>query len=162
MLMRLFSILKPRKDKSIPFIILVSFLVTFITSRFIVNLFPNFFLSVKGIHVHHFAYGIVILSLTSLISITTAPKQIARYFIAAANGLGLGLAYDEFAMWIQLEDSYFDRRNFDAVSVITLIFLNIIYFDGFWKRWSRRILRVMRYAYRLPQKAYHRWHLGQK
>lgn len=160
--MKLVSIFKPRKDKSIPFIILISFLLTFIVSRLIVELFPNLFLTVKGNHIHHFAYGIIILSLTSLIAITTTLSPKFRSLLAILYGIGLGLAYDEFIMWIELEDSYFDRRNFDAIITIALIFLNIIYFDDFWKRWGHRTLKLGKIFYRLPKKVYSRWQLGQK
>lgn len=138
--MTTFHKLKPKVGKEIPFLILISFLLTFIVSRIVVSLpFPNFYLKVKGIHIHHFSYGIIILSLLGYYLLTQPRSDKTRLKASVLYGFGLGLAFDEFAMWIQLEEVYKDRSTYDAILVITLLLLNIIYFDDFWKRWGFRL-----------------------
>jgi len=53
------------------------------------------------------------------------------------------LAFDEFAMWIQLENVYRDRSTYDAIMVITLILLNVVYFGDFWKKWRYRLTTLL-------------------
>src|SRR5512138_1582389 len=135
--MKPFSLLKPKTGKEIPFLILISFLATFALSRFVTSLpFPNLYIKIKGTHVHHFAYGIVLLAFVGFFSLTKtrSPKTILK--LALLYGFALGVSFDEFAMWIQLDDVYHDRSTYDAIIVIVLILLNVIYFEDFWKKWG--------------------------
>lgn len=127
------------RHKEIPFLILVSMLGTFVTSRVFTFAFPNLFLSVRGEHIHHFAYGIILLSLTNLFSLLLPQNHRTQMRLSILYGISLGLAFDEFGMWIRLEDIYWSRVNFDAVIVVTLVFLNIIFFDGFWRSWGNKL-----------------------
>lgn len=142
--MKVWKILKPKTGKEIPFIILLSFLTTFALSRLITTFFPDLFLQVRGNHVHHFAYGIIILGLTGYFSLTQPRSTTTRLRLSVIYGFGLGLAFDEFAMWIQLDDVYHDRSTYDAIVFITLLFLNIIYFDDFWRKWGYRLGSLFR------------------
>ena len=137
--MKPWLLLKPKTGKGIPFLILISFLFTFATSRLVTNLFPGIFLKFRGTHVHHFAYGIILLGIISFISITQSYSPQARLKLSLLYGFALGLAFDEFAMWIQLEDVYKDRSTYDAIVTISLILLNIVYFEDFWKKWGSRL-----------------------
>ena len=132
--------LKPKAGKEIPFLILISFLVTFTASRIVTSLpFPNFYLRINGIHIHHLAYGIIILSFVGYYLLTQPRSEKTRLRASIFYGVGLGLAFDEFAMWIQLEDVYKDRTTFDAIIVVVLILLNGVYFDDFWKKWGHHL-----------------------
>ena len=133
--------LKPKTGKEIPFIILISFLVTFLVSRLVVFYGPtsNFYLNVKGIHVHHLAYGICLLGIVGFLSLVLDRTEKVRLRLSVWYGIALGLAFDEFAMWIQLEDVYRDRSTYDAIMIITLIMLNVVYFSDFWKKWHNRL-----------------------
>lgn len=127
-----------QKQKEIPFIIFFWFFISFTISRFIVflmhtNAIPNLSLIIRDVHVHHLNYGILILSITGYIAI--AFKEFAQKYIhtlSAVYGIGLGVAFDEFGMWLLLEDNYWNRYSYDAFIIIILIFLNIIYFKDFW------------------------------
>lgn len=138
MIKRLIHSVITSRRKEVPFIIFFWFLLTFAISRLYVyavhtDIIPNMYLDVKGIHVHHLNYGIAILSILGFISIafqTFTTRYIHK--IAALFGIGLGLAYDEFSLWLLLEDNYWARYSYDAVLVISLILLNVIYFKGFW------------------------------
>jgi len=135
---------KPKPDKGIPFLIFISFLSTFIISRSLIYFLPNLFLTVRGNHVHHFAYGIFLLSILGYLALTQDLGNKMRLRLAILYGIALGLAYDEFAMWLQLEDVYHSRTNYDAIMVIALILFNIIYFADFWKRWHTRFNKLTR------------------
>jgi hypothetical protein len=38
----------------------------------------------------------------------------------------LGLTFDEFGMWVRLQDDYWVRQSYDAVIIVTLLLLNIV------------------------------------
>src|SRR6185437_11435659 len=91
-------------SRQIPFWILAAFLPTFLISRLIVDTSPHLYLSVKGTHVHHLTYGIIVLAVTGFISLVW--PHVPRRSLAAAYGIGLALAFDEFGMWLHLTTNY--------------------------------------------------------
>lgn len=142
--MKPWYLLRPKNGKEVPFIILLAFLITFAGSRFITTFFPNLFISIKGTHVHHFAYGFILLAMIGLFAITQPRSDKTRLKLALLYGFALGIAFDEFAMWIQLDDVYQDRTTYDAILTITLILLNIIYFEDFWRKWGGHLDRLLK------------------
>ena len=137
--MKVWRLLKPKTGKEIPFLIMISFLGTFTLSRIVTFVFPEIFLKVRGIHVHHFSYGIFLLAILGYFLLTQPRTSKTRLRLSLFYGIALGLSMDEFAMWIQLEDNYYNRSSYDAIVLITLILLNIIYFEDFWKKWGYRL-----------------------
>lgn len=122
-------------NKKIIGVVIFYFLITFILSRLMVYLvigkwLPNFFLIIRGVHIHHFTYGVIILVLVGLYLILRRPAPESGLFklACALYGIGLGLTFDEFGMWVRLEDEYWIRQSYDAVVVVFLILLNIAYF----------------------------------
>lgn len=120
--------------KKIIAIITSSFLGTFVISRLFVylvlgHLAPNFFLTIRGVHIHHFTYGFIILAITGLFLLIKHPAPGSRFFkwLAWFYGIGLGLSTDEFGMWIRLQDDYWVRQSYDAVIILTLILINIVF-----------------------------------
>ena len=114
-------------------LIAFAFLLTFVAARTVVylvlgHLMPNFFLTVKGVHIHHFTYGVVILVVIGFYLLIFRPQSETRALRVSAlvYGAGLGLTFDEFGMWIMLQDDYWVRQSYDAVIIITLLFLNIL------------------------------------
>src|SRR3989338_2268835 len=104
------------------FPIAISFLLTFGFSRLFSHLFTNLFLVVSGVHVHHFAYGFLVLAVSGYLALLfDEPK--AKYFISLLYGFGLGLALDEFGMWLRLRDDEPVRWGYDGF----LIFFGIIF-----------------------------------
>lgn len=139
----MFKSLRPPSQSTIPFLTLSAFLFWFVIARIFVYCFPNFYLTVGDNHVHHFAYGIVMLSILAYIFLAYPLSRSSRLRGAILLGIALGWAYDEFAMWISLEDIYYDRSSYDAILIITLIFLNLIYFPGFWAKWGKRLGKLI-------------------
>lgn len=139
----MFKLLKPQPHSTIPFLTLFSFLLWFVTARVFTHYFPNTFISFNDAHIHHYAYGIIMLSILAFSFLAYPPTRSGRLRGAVLLGISLAWAYDEFAMWIDLEDIYFDRRNYDAILTISLILLNAIYFPGFWSRWGKRLGKLI-------------------
>lgn len=101
--------------------VLFAFLVTFIVSRVAVLLImarkiPDFFLHLGGTHIHHLNYGIVLLAAVGSYLLFKPPANLR--FVSVLYGVGLGLTFDEFGMWLNLGGSYWQRASWDAVAVI--------------------------------------------
>ncbi|SRR5258706_2989776 len=137
--MKPWRLLKPKTGKEIPFLILLSFLASFAASRLVTISFPSLFLKVRGTHVHHFTYGLALLIFIGYTSITQPRSPRTRLKLSLLYGLALGLAFDEFAMWIQLEEVYRDRSTYDVIVITSLALLNIVYFDDFWRKWGHHL-----------------------
>ncbi len=106
--------------------VFVSFIVTFALARsfallMMVGRMRDFYLRFGQTHVHHLNYGIFILSGVGayLIFVRADPRGIAR--AAALYGIGLALTFDEFGMWLYLDEIYWQRASFDAMVMITAI-----------------------------------------
>ncbi len=135
--------LRPPSQSTIPFLTLFSFLCWFVISRVFVHFFPGFYLTINDDHVHHFAYGIIMLSILAYVFLAYPLSRPSRLRGAILLGVALSWAYDEFAMWITLEDIYYDRRSYDAILIIVLIFLNLIYLPSFWAKWGKRLGKLV-------------------
>ena len=53
---------------------------------------------VAGIHIHHYVYGIFILTVAGYLALVFKGPR-ATMWIALMYGLGVGLTFDEFGMW---------------------------------------------------------------
>ncbi len=129
-------------------IIAFFFLVTFVLSRLFVylilgHLLPNFFLTIRGVHIHHFTYGVFTLSIVGLYFILKRPLIGTRSFKWATSfyGIGLGLTFDEFGMWIRLQDNYWIRQSYDAVIIVVLVLFNIAFYHSILT-WLRELKNI--------------------
>ena len=111
------------------FTILLSFLITFGISRLIVFLIesnvhfgPFTYLIVSGVHIHHFTYGIIIWMFTGFISLFVIDKR-SRSILFILYGIGLGLIFDESAIWLNLDPYYHQSLSIAAVVIITSLLL---------------------------------------
>ena len=106
--------------------VFVSFIVTFALARSVgllmmVGRMHDIYLHFGQTHVHHLNYGIFILSALGgyLIFIRPDARGVAR--AAGLYGIGLALTFDEFGMWLHLDDVYWQRASFDAMVLIAAI-----------------------------------------
>ena len=120
------------RRRQIPFWVLAGFLPTFITARTIVNLHPALFFQVRGVHVHHFTYGIVVLAVVGFVSLVW--QQPSRRALAFFYGAGLALAFDEFGMWVRLADNYDIRASQDVMAGILVFLVFAVYGLGILRR----------------------------
>jgi hypothetical protein len=107
--------------------ILTSFLATFVTARLTVFLIafrhiPDMNVYLDGIHVHHLNFGILLLSIVGAYLLLGDPAERGMQWATVLYGIGLGLTFDEFGMWLHLGGSYWQRASFDAVVVIAAFF----------------------------------------
>lgn len=144
--MRFRGIVSGRRE--LPFLIFLSFLATFIVARTFVYLvtygkIPNIFLEIRGVHIHHLNYGIFLLTYVGFYQLVFAKNEGKPYKTALTYGVGLGLTYDEFGMWLNLQDDYWVRQSYDAFMVISLTFLNIIFFADFWASIKAKVTKPL-------------------
>ena len=130
------------RKREVTFWILTTFLVTFILARALVILFPELFIKIRGTHIHHFAWGILLLGIAGYLALTDDHPRF-RSKIAALYGIGLALAFDEFGMWIHLEDAYWMRQSYDAMIIILLWLMNAVSFGDVWKRFFLGTVRLL-------------------
>jgi hypothetical protein len=101
--------------------VLLSFMLTFITARLVSILMllpqvPDIYLYVHDIHIHHLNYGIFLLAgVGAYLLFSSKP---ATPPAAVIYGIGLGLTFDEFGMWLHLNGDYWQRASFDAIVVL--------------------------------------------
>jgi hypothetical protein len=103
--------------------VLAAFLGTFLAARILVLLImtrrmPDLYLHLGGTHVHHLNYGIFLLSGVGAYLLFARPTGRSLSTAALVYGVGLGLTFDEFGMWVHLGGSYWQRASYDAVVVV--------------------------------------------
>jgi hypothetical protein len=113
--------------KEIHFLILVSFAVTFAfirTSahmiRAQVSWWPGNVRTKGGTHIHHLVWGILLLLAMGYLGLALDMGSPWLELTAIAFGIGMGLTLDEFALWLNLEDVYWEskgRQSIDAVII---------------------------------------------
>jgi hypothetical protein len=119
-------------NHSLARIILFSFLLTFILARVVVFLImshrlPDLYLHLGGTHIHHLNYGIFLLSGVGAYLLLGPLESRPEKVVAALYGVGMGLTFDEFGMWVRLGGSYWERASLDAVGVLAAVFGLIAY-----------------------------------
>ena len=116
---------------SMAFPILFAFILTFIGSRVIgylitYDIIPHLYLELEpGLQVHHYTYGIFILFAAGYLALVAKQAQ-EKFWIAMLLGFGLGLAMDEFGMWLKLRDDEIVRWSYDGFNITIGLFLFIL------------------------------------
>lgn len=123
--------------------VLASFIFTFVTARILVifimagRLPAGLFFHVKGTHVHHLNYGIILLSVVGGYLVFARPRGRALSWAAVIYGIGLGLTFDEFGMWLHLGGPYWQRASYDAVVTIAAV-LALLAYGSTIRHWRPR------------------------
>jgi hypothetical protein len=116
---------RTRRTHGLARLVLAAFVLTFVIARILVILImsgqlpPQLFFHVSGTHVHHLNYGIFMLTGAGAYLIFARPSGLRLSLAAIFYGIGLGLTFDEFGMWLHLGGLYWQRASFDAVVVVT-------------------------------------------
>jgi hypothetical protein len=119
------------------FLAAVGFLVTFAGVRAITHMIragsgPFHDVSAGSLHIHHLVWGILLLLLVGyvwLVEVGVDSSWVAS-LTAVAYGIGAALTLDEFALWLNLQDVYWQaqgRISIDAVMIFAAL-LGV----GFW------------------------------
>jgi hypothetical protein len=128
--------------KELHFLILIAFVLSFgfiRTSahmiRAQVSWWPGNVETKSGTHVHHLVWGILLLLSMGYVGIATDIGTPWLELVAAAFGIGMGLTMDEFALWLNLQDVYWQekgRQSIDAVVVTTVLLVIALLGLQFW------------------------------
>jgi len=123
--------------------ILTSFLFMFVAARVTVFLIasqriPPLYLYLGGVHVHHFNYGIFMLSAAGAYLLLCAPTERGLRWTTVLYGAGLALTFDEFGMLLHLGGSYWQRASYDAVVTIAAL-LGLIASSGLRPAWAGEV-----------------------
>lgn len=132
-----------KKDKSVPFMVMSSFFLSFLLARLWVVIsgadnpvyqenatYVGKNLIIKGIHLHHFFYGFVLLCIGGWLALNYrqgAAKKIAPLLY----GAGLGFFLDEIGFLLTWGD-YWSSLSYVIALLTGVLFLNIVYFADFW------------------------------
>jgi len=119
-----------------------TFILTFIVVRTTSFLggkdwIPDFKVQVGSTHVHHLNFGIMLLAAIGGYLLFVRPTGRTLEHAAVLYGVGLALTFDEFGMWLHLEDVYWQRASFDAVGVVAGL-LGLVVAGPTLRRFRRR------------------------
>ncbi len=125
---------------------LFAFLLTFIAARTAVFLImarriPNLYFFMRGTHVHHLNYGILLLAAVGAYLLFRLPQGRELRLAAVLYGTAMALTFDEFGMWLHLGGSYWQRASIDAIVVVAGL-LALIAFASAMRRFEARHLRA--------------------
>ena len=108
------------------FLFFISFLLTFgfiRTSTHMIRAQVSWWpgnVQVGGTHVHHLVWGILLLLVCGYVGVAVHPGDPLRDINAVLFGVGTGLTLDEYALWLNLKDVYWEkegRASIDAVII---------------------------------------------
>jgi hypothetical protein len=149
----------PDRPRRRMFIASVSFLITFAGVRLLVSLVihnhgPFEWVMVRGHHIHHLVWGIMILLLVGygwLLDLGRSHSPLSIFFsrlMSVSYGVGAALTLDEFALWLNLDPTdYWSREGRISIDAI-ILFGGILgvgawgapFFRGLQKMWGKRAL----------------------
>jgi hypothetical protein len=149
----------PDRPRRRMFIASVSFLITFLGVRLLVSLVihnhgPFSWVIVRGLHIHHLVWGILILLFVGygwLLDLGRSHSPMSIFFsrlMSVSYGVGAALTLDEFALWLNLEPnaywSHKGRISIDAVilfgSILAVGAWGAPFFRGLHRMWEKRAL----------------------
>ena len=143
----------PDRPRRRMFIASVSFLITFAGVRLIVSLVihnhgPFEWVMVRGHHIHHLVWGIMILLLVGygwLLDLGRSHSPLSIFFsrlMSVSYGVGAALTLDEFSLWLNLDpNDYWSREG--RISIDAVILFGGILAVGAWGAPFFRGLQVM-------------------
>jgi hypothetical protein len=149
----------PDRPRQRMFIASVAFVITFAGVRILVELIrhnegPFQWVTVRGHHIHHLVWGILILLLVGygwLLDLGRSHSPLSIFFsrlMSVSYGVGAALTLDEFALWLNLEpEAYWNhegRLSIDAVilfgSLLGVGAWGAPFFRGIQNLWTHRTL----------------------
>ena len=149
----------PDRPRQRMFVASVAFVITFAGVRVLVmtiraNMGPFAWVTVRGHHIHHLVWGILILLLVGygwLLDLGRSHSPLSIFFsrlMSLSYGVGAALTLDEFALWLNLEpDAYWTREGRLSIDAV-IIFGSLLcvgawgapFFRGIQSMWTKRAL----------------------
>jgi hypothetical protein len=147
----------PDRPRRRMFLASVSFLITFMGVRFLVDLIvrdrgPFEWVMVRGVHIHHLVWGILILLLVGYgwlldVGRSHSPMSILlSRLMCVSYGAGAALTLDEFALWLNLDpNTYWTRQGRVSIDAV-ILFGGLLavgaggapFFRGLHRMWTKR------------------------
>jgi hypothetical protein len=128
--------------KELHFLILLAFVCSFgfirgsaHMIRAQVSWWPGNVETKSGTHIHHLVWGILLLLVMGYVGLAWDPPSPWIEFVAIGFGIGMGLTMDEFALWLNLQDVYWEqkgRQSIDAVVITTALLVIAVLGLQFW------------------------------
>jgi hypothetical protein len=149
----------PDRPRRRMFIASVSFFFTFLGARVLVRLIvhnegPFQWVMVRGHHIHHLVWGILILLLVGygwLMDLGRSHSPLSIFLsrlMSVSYGVGAALTLDEFALWLNLDpDAYWLRTGRLSIDAV-ILFGGLLaagawgapFFRGLQRMWGKRAL----------------------
>lgn len=107
---------------NLSFIMLVCFLSSFTVARVFTYFFPSTVFMVQGFHVHHFWYGLALLTIGGWLGINYRDDQLDR-IAAIIFGAGGGLVGDEIGLLITFGNYYSELTYTFVISLLVFALL---------------------------------------
>jgi hypothetical protein len=157
----------PDRPRQRMFLASVSFLLTFVGVRALVYRIATHegmfqWVVVRGTHIHHLVWGILILLLVGygwLADLGRSHTPISIFFgrlMAVSYGAGAALTLDEFALWLNLSpNAYWSRQG--RISIDAVILFGALLGVGAWGSPFFRGLKVLAKRGSLFGKGLRRW-----
>ncbi|HEV7554706.1 MAG TPA: hypothetical protein VGO00_04570, partial [Kofleriaceae bacterium] len=96
-------------------------------------------------HIHHFNYGLFLIGAAGLAALFPFGRRALRG-LSLVFGLGLGLVFDEFALFWNLNPEYAQEMSLVAAAIAAATLVQLIYFRRFWAAIVRRVWLGLRGA----------------
>jgi hypothetical protein len=112
--------------KEAEFLFFVSFLLTFAfirTSTHMIRAQVSWWpgnVQVGGTHIHHLVWGILLLLVFGWLEIAIDPESPWHQVSAVMFGIGAGLTLDEFALWLNLKDVYWQKQGRASIDAVVI------------------------------------------
>jgi len=93
--------------------------------------------SVGGTHVHHLVWGICAMMIFGYVGVVAQPDSPWREIVTVLFAIGMGLTLDEFALWVELDDVYWEkegRKSIDAMIIAGCIAGAVLVGFSAWTR----------------------------
>jgi hypothetical protein len=110
------------------FLVLIGFVGSFafirMSTRIIrsesVSWWPGNIESETGVHLHHLVFGIVTMMVAGTLGFLSDGGSPFTEICALLFGVGVGLTIDEFALWVHLEDVYWEREGRSSIDATVI------------------------------------------
>jgi uncharacterized membrane protein len=124
---RLHEHVSPRRDRSV--FAMIGFVVGVIVTRVITTVLhyrgagPGGGIVIRGVHIHHMVFGIILMLVTGyawllLFAVDHENGRRSSRVAAILYGLSAALVLDEFALWLNLRDVYWQRQGRESVDAL--------------------------------------------
>jgi hypothetical protein len=133
--------------KQLLIIVLLSFLVAFSIAR-TYSLFIGHSIYIRGYHIHHFYFGMLVLSIGGVLGILSTRKRILQV-AALLIGTGMGLFADEIGLLLNCTSDnracvYAFANSFDIIFAIALAIVSVIVLTDLLDRRSQSKQKKLR------------------